>query len=111
MTEELDDQLAEDVGLLMFTLTQKYGSDTRRLAVALARSLGMFIALAAKHPKDALDEAAALIRNTPWPKLRQMQFGLTLGAGDSKIITPDDAKMVRAGLKIVREGQDPRKPT
>lgn len=98
MTKTLDDELSEDIGMLMSALTTKYGPKApRELGIGLARSLGLYIALAAKSPREALDEAAALIRNTPFGKLKAMHFGYQLGANDSKVLKPKLGDVVRMG--------------
>lgn len=102
MAETLDDELADDVGQLMAALTTKYRKAPRELAIALARSLGLYIALAAKDPRAALDEAAALVRNTPFGKLKTMHFGSTLAEGGVRLVKPTPEQVVRTGIETLQ---------
>ncbi len=96
-TATISEEMSDDVGRMMGALSVKYQRQPRVLALALTRSLGVFIALNTDDTLEALGRAALVLANTPHEEIRKDHFGHTLGV-DKTLKAPETGDLYHLGI-------------
>lgn len=85
--DEILDAAARDLAELMFHITTEYKGYEPEIAALMTNQLGAYIAICAKNPQAAIDEAADHLRSTDYGRIRAAHFGYaTLGVSCTKEI-------------------------